>query len=309
MWLDPRIEFCCLGGEGEQTDWDTIGDRYIHYLEKRGNPDCIISAGWPLLVLVLRRAMLKKGLVCPLVGWPHGTSQYYKEFSVGGLEIFQYADHTLAISQCLEDELKHLAPRTRIHLISNPVDVDESNYNVDRGTRELAFVGRLSPEKNIPYILQAVSAAEDDWTLTIVGEGDADGVRKIAEEQNILARVQLLGWQENPWVPLRHAFALVQASFYEGFGLSVVEALLSGMPVLSTPVGIAQTIIHNGENGYFFDINDRTSLTQILNKMSKGMIPIPLSGTCRNSAISFTTEKSLLCLENAIQEILKRNVV
>ena len=47
------------------------------------------------------------------------------------------------------------------------------------------------------------------------------------------------------------ANAFIQTSFYEGYGLALVEAGLSGLPVVTTPVGIA-TELENGKDAYIF---------------------------------------------------------
>lgn len=303
-WLDPAIEFHCLGKENEQTDWDTIGDRYVDYLEQEGNPDCIIASGWPLLVLILKKATLKRMLQCPLIGWPYGTSDYYTNYGAGGMDFFRYADYTFAISPCMEDELHKYAPQTHILPISNPVEVRKEDYCEDRDTKELAFVGRIAPEKNIPYILRCLAETNYPWKMTIVGDGDLRGVKRIADDLGIPERIQMLGWQDDPWKHLRHASAFVQASYYEGFGLAVVEALRSGMPVLSTPVGIAKTIIQIGKNGYLFSTEGEPSLTQILNMLGDKSLDFPRSEECRDSASSFTPQNALSKIESCLQKVL-----
>ncbi len=103
------------------------------------------------------------------------------------------------------------------------------------GSKQVLFVGRLSPEKRVDLLLNAWSRVEPrhrDWSLHIVGEGP---LRKQLESQAVLLkRVHFHGWCDDPSEFYWHAGLFVLSSDYEGFPVSLLEAMSHGVPCLST---------------------------------------------------------------------------
>ena len=102
-------------------------------------------------------------------------------------------------------------------------------------SKQVLFVGRLSPEKRVDLLLDAWSRVEPqhpDWSLHIVGEG---ALREQLELQAVsLKRVQFHGWCDDPIEFYRQAGLFVLSSNYEGFPVSLLEAMSHGAPCLST---------------------------------------------------------------------------
>lgn len=94
----------------------------------------------------------------------------------------------------------------------------------------LLMVTRLSKEKNINLAIEVVKKIPDAG-LVIVG----DGPEKFEAPKNVI----FVGWQEDLTPYYKTADIFLQTSGYEGYGLSLVEAGLSGLQVISTPVGVA----------------------------------------------------------------------
>ncbi|MHB1330553.1 MAG: glycosyltransferase [Minisyncoccota bacterium] len=104
------------------------------------------------------------------------------------------------------------------------------------GFKHVALVvSRLSKEKNIGMAIDAVSSVQDTG-LVIVGDGNE---RSKFEETD---KVRFVGWQEDLASYYKSADMFIQTSNFEGYGLSLVEAGLSGLPVISTPVGVANSL-------------------------------------------------------------------
>jgi glycosyltransferase involved in cell wall biosynthesis len=105
-------------------------------------------------------------------------------------------------------------------------------------------VGRLEPEKNFALAIDAVAVARKkghDIGLTIVGSGSQLPVlRERAMRLGIVDRVEFAGWQALPLPFYSTADIVLVPSQYEGYGLVIIEALATGIPVLSTDVGVAR---------------------------------------------------------------------
>lgn len=283
-WADSEIEFHCLNGWMTGIDWDFLQESLLVFYKTHQSPDMVFATGWPAMTLLIRGVMEDLRWKCPLIGWPHGTLSEYEKDGVGGAECYRVADVAFAISETIAGDLRQECPDTQVIRVNNPVLKEKIVFSDQRDTRELAFVGRISKEKNIPYLLRSLATAEGDLTLTVIGDGEIEEMQSLAEELGISDRVRFLGWMENPWESLKKACALVMPSLHEGFSLTIIEALACGMTVLSTPVGGAMEIIKEGENGYFFGEDTGVSLTELLNRLQEGKDSFADAKYCRKSA-------------------------
>lgn len=113
-------------------------------------------------------------------------------------------------------------------------------------------LSRLLPTKGIDVLLDAflslVRRGLSDWRLVLAGDGPSDYVASLKDavtKQNAVERVLFPGWLSGGLKisALQHASLLALPSYHENFGLCVMEALASGIPVLITPhVNLAQEI-------------------------------------------------------------------
>lgn len=116
------------------------------------------------------------------------------------------------------------------------------------------FIGHEYARKGLYPLLQAVSELGQRHHLVVVG-GDQDmveGLRYRARSMGCGDRCHVLG-ATDPRPALWAGDVLAQPSAYESYGLVVTEAMASGLPVISTPVGIAPDVIIDGETGYLTD--------------------------------------------------------
>lgn len=89
-----------------------------------------------------------------------------------------------------------------------------------------------------------------DITLTIVGGGeDEERIRRLIEERDAGSYIAVTGEQRNPYPYIRSADLLVCASYFEGYNLTVAEALILGTPVLSTDCTGPSEILDGGRYG------------------------------------------------------------
>lgn len=113
-------------------------------------------------------------------------------------------------------------------------------------------VGRFVAAKGYDRLLSVFKRLKEegmDIELWLIGDG---GLYQDFSEyitQNDLNHVKLLGYQKNPFPYLRYADAFVCSSRFEGFSLSVLEALAYGLPVISTDCGGPNDMLEDGKFG------------------------------------------------------------
>ena len=167
----------------------------------------------------------------------------------------------IAVSSGLADELRTYFPAldARLRVIPNGVDLTEFRPDPEAraevraslgvGTAPVAaFMGGDWPRKGLGLALEAV-AQRPPWHLLVVGDGDIEGYEARARELGAGDRVHFVGRQRRPAPYLAAADAFVFPSGYEPFGLVVLEAGASGLPLIVTPTGGAAELVRDGENG------------------------------------------------------------
>ncbi|MFA6536505.1 MAG: glycosyltransferase [Candidatus Paceibacterota bacterium] len=125
---------------------------------------------------------------------------------------------------------------------SLPVSVDLHKKYPQFG-KIVLIASRLTKEKNLFFALKVfrrLLKETPEAGLVIVGDGPKRlKLEKKAKSWGIADRVKFEGWQDNLVSYYKTADTFLSTSFYEGFGLTIVEAIALGLPVVSSNVGIA----------------------------------------------------------------------
>ena len=118
-------------------------------------------------------------------------------------------------------------------------------------TIRVGFIGRLDPVKNIGALVSAMYFMNDlPVECHIFGEGPERGrLQELIDRYGFRDRVFLHGSVPRPQDALRQMDVLVLPSLGEGFGLVLIEAMASGVPVIGAKRGAIADVIEDGENG------------------------------------------------------------
>ena len=135
-------------------------------------------------------------------------------------------------------------------------------------TFALIAVGRLEPEKRVEDILAALKLVNAHYPMVglfIVGDGRERGrLERMTHKLGLSQQVQFIpGWQpaETAWGLIRSAQAFIQASAYEGYGRTLIEAALAKVPIITTDVGIVGEVFKGYEDVLAVPVADPTALS------------------------------------------------
>lgn len=165
-----------------------------------------------------------------------------------------------------------------IQPIYNPLDLQlirehgnetpDHRWLTDKQMPVLLAIGRLMPAKNFPFLLSAFSEVvkQRACRLIILGEGaERINLEKQIADLGLEEMVDLPGIKTNPYAFLTHSDMLLCTSNYEGFNLTIAEALACGTPVVSVdcPHGPAE-ILENGRWGKLTPLGDQQAFTDAI---------------------------------------------
>jgi glycosyltransferase involved in cell wall biosynthesis len=157
----------------------------------------------------------------------------------------------------------------RVHLIPNGVDTARfaPKPRPARRARNVLYVGRLSPEKNLGSIVEAAArlAGRFELHLTFVGDGPARAALE-AEAHRREVAAEFVPVVEHRQVPafLTAADAFVLPSYTEGHPKILLEAMSAGVPCIASDVGGNRAIIEQDVTGLLFDLRDPGALAVAL---------------------------------------------
>ena len=204
--------------------------------------------------------------------WMHG----YDEGLTLGKEYPKF-DKVFCVSKFNEERLRRESNGTvNVDYCYNIIDeskiLEASKDEISEDTSQkpiFVAVGRQTPEKGFLRLVDVVNRLKKDgyqFTLWLIGDGveHQQLVDKVSGEK-LEDTVKLLGIQSNPHKFTSKADVFICSSFSEGYSTACVEAILLGVPVISTAVSGAQEIIDDSQCGIVCEFDDDSLYTTLKN--------------------------------------------
>jgi len=241
------------------------------------------------------RVILRMGNMMPELFKRYGGKSKFLPVLVR--RFYKYADGVIANSKGVRDSIIEVTgiDEKRVSVIFNPkllpvihsLMKEEVSYDwLTKKTLPVAVaVCRLREQKNLEFLIRAFAKASSvvPSRLIIVGAG-RDGVRLQEMTREISAddRVSFAGYQENPYAFMAKSDIFVSASLWEGLPNAVIEALVCGMPVISSDCdsgpreilapdtdyrGRLKKGLEYAQYGVLTAVNDEDALVSALTKM------------------------------------------
>lgn len=197
-------------------------------------------------------------------------------------------DWSLDRIYCISEYVKSvwlLEGRTNIKVIYNNVDTDcfkKTTTMVQRNGKEyhLLFIGRITKEKGLIYLLKAVSILNKEYNinlnLSIVGNKEyltgedrlcLDECEKFVKSNNLTNCVSFLGEKNSEEINLLlnvSDILVVPSIWDEAFGIVNIEALATGTPVVGFKKGAIPEIVQDGYNGFIVNTISDKGLSNVL---------------------------------------------
>ncbi len=189
----------------------------------------------------------------------------------------------------------------KIQVVPNGVEIRERR---DFEGEKLVYMGRLTREKGVEYLISAMRLVRD-VDLLIVGGGPD---RRRLEEMTAGLRVKFIGMvsPEKVYDYLEQAKILILPSLYEGLPNVILEAMSVGVPVIATRVGGIPDVVKDGQTGLLVEPGSVDELTRGIKKLIEDdNLRKKLANNSFEEVKKYTWDHVVEKFENLIERIVK----
>lgn len=232
----------------------------------------------------------------------------------------------IAVSQAVAESLRaqNIFAPGKIVVIHNGIDVDRFAAGVDPGRAEkreirVGMIGHLAPIKGQEDFVRAaaiVCERRADIDFAIAGEDKSRsgenraGLERLISELNLKEKVRLIGWAEDVAELLSTWDLYVSPARSEPFGLSIVEAMAAGVPVIATASEGAREILEDQQSGILVSIGDVAALANAIcevlaNAEQRQRLAANAGRVARER---FSLERMVTSTEQVYEEVLERQI-
>lgn len=203
-------------------------------------------------------------------------------------QMVQKAYKIVAVSTFIKQKIETKFNAKSVEVIPNSVSIHSVLTAEKLPFEYIIAVGRLVSLKQFDKLIESYANSNLPQTnihLVILGTGEEqDKLEKKIADLNLKENVYLLGFKKNVWDYISNAKFLVLSSQYEGFPMTILEALSLGIPVISFDCESGPNeMIVNHHNGILVENQNFTELTHKINIFVEDD---DLYQNCKNNAIS-----------------------
>ncbi|HEX4277460.1 MAG TPA: glycosyltransferase family 4 protein [Bryobacteraceae bacterium] len=159
-----------------------------------------------------------------------------------------------------------VAPSRRMVTVHNGIPDESWTYSEPEGeTPTIIMVARFAAQKNQSMLLDAVSEIRRPFQVVFTGAGPTLGsVQAQARDLGLSDRITFAG--NRPDVPdlLRKSAIFALPTHWEGFPISILEAMRAGLPIVASDVGGVREAVVDGENGFLIGQTDTAALRRAI---------------------------------------------
>ncbi|WP_054742969.1 glycosyltransferase [Cellulosilyticum ruminicola] len=216
---------------------------------------------------------LKPYIQSQVLGWEH--NEYDSYFGEGSYEYYQreiYGHFLKSLDGLIvlthSDARKYeKAFALKTIVMPNPLSFNPRHTSLCMN-KEIIAVGRLDTNKQFDVLINVFEMflkEHSDWQLKIVGEGtEKNNLVQLINDKRLSNQVKLLDYTNNIEPYYKEASIYACTSKFESFGLTVLEAMSCGLPVVTFNSAGPSDLVTNGVNGYVVSKGNETKFTEYM---------------------------------------------
>ena len=276
--------------------------------------DIIIGAGVEYSLLL---GEIKENITAKTIGWQHSTyDSYFEKRGATGYGLMKYVKKCYSALDGIwvltnsdkRDFDSNLGINSKV--LYNPLPQNDGvRTTYEKG--HVVFAGRLEREhKGLDYLVEVLKRILEEipeLTVDIIGDGPSNNwLKKELEEAELGKIANLVGITDNVYQFYSKASVMVQTSRWEGFGMTILEAMSCGVPVVAFHNYGPDEIIRNSVDGYLINKFDTDAFAQKVVELLKQPERKRQMGKCAiERSRDFSLEKVLPLFKRYLEEAAK----
>ena len=229
-----------------------------------------------IIFSILKLLGLKEKIISTAHGWTFNSlSKFNQIYKI--LELISSYSLDQTITVCQKDKvqaLKNKFAKNKLVCIHNGIfDLDKKSNNKFKcnNTIKLMMIGRFERQKDHKTLIEACAFLKEfNWHLNLIGKGPLENnIKKRVKELSLEERVSFQGWKKDVNTFLDDTDIFLLISNWEGFPISIIEAMRSSLPIIASDVGGISESVNHGTNGYLVKKGEVKLLVKYLKKIFK----------------------------------------
>lgn len=251
----------------------------------------------------------------PVISMSHGDPEdYFHTYPLEELPALAKSTVCQVLMPGFKKALTSRYQGLRVEVIGNvlPQYTEQADLAVDKAKYKIIFIGRLVRGHKRPHLLieafAQIAARFPDWSVEIWGAEDkcsyTDSMRRTIERAGLADRVRLMGTTHDVGAVLQTGDLFVFPSAYEGFGLTVGEALSMGLPAIGYQSCAAiNELIKDGETGLLVADGVEPLAEAMARLMSDRELRIKMGAAAREDMRQYSAERIWSRWEQLLAEV------
>ena len=241
------------------------------------------------------------------------ADKYFKNIKEH-IKCYECFDKVVCVSDSVKEAVKNKYRLNDKQLITQYNPIDRDNV-IARSLEKIQFkkttklriisVGRLVNQKGYDRLLKAINKlrgeVKNDFELFILGEGELRSeLEDYINSNNLNEVVKILGFVENPYKYIAKSDLFICSSRAEGFSLVIAEALVLGIPVISTNCSGPNELLNFGEYGMLVNNNENDLYKGLKEILNSNKLLEELKNKAKKRSNSFNYNETIDKIENYI---------
>ena len=259
--LDSQIKLINISKKGQNQILSIPKlSRKIRKIIKEESPEAVVSF---MVAVNIVTWLATRGLKTRFIPSERNDPSMGRSHIIKILQRFTYRCSTVTVFQT-DRARKYFSKKIQNNsiVIPNPINVSVFANKIRK--KKIVSVGRLEPQKNQELLIRAFSEVHSvypEYTLEIFGEGSLRNyLQQLINSLDLIDCVKLKGAYENIHEQISDAGMFVLSSNYEGLSNALLEAMMMGLPCISTNCFGSDEAIDNHKNGIIVNVGDMNQL-------------------------------------------------
>ena len=203
------------------------------------------------------------------------VKRYTNYFVTGPESMLDYYEKVVGVKKnkliCLYNDIDI----SRFKQVNNTTKMNmKEEFGIDKDKKIILFVHRLSPVRKslfyMPYILKDILKQRDDYICYVIGGGsEQNELAKEIKQIGLEDKIKILGQKPNSDIQKFYQISniFINPTYTEGFPRVLIEAMASGLPIVTTNAGGIKDILGDKQKEFMVDIKDREDFAKKLEEL------------------------------------------